>query len=130
MITLDAVALPDDLWWEDETDWTPVSQLVEYSVTGSLLIDLGTKLAGRPITLVGDDSAAWITRATALALMALAADPGKVMTAVIHDRSFQVMFRHDGKPVDAEPLVRISPPADDDYYILKGLRLLVLSENI
>lgn len=131
MITLDTLTLPDDLWWEDETDWTPVAQTVGYSTTGSLLIDLATKLAGRPITLVGDESTAWITRSTALALMTLAADPGKVMTLVIDLRSFQVMFSHEnGKPIDTEPLVRISPPADDDYYILKGLRFLVLSENI
>lgn len=130
MITLDAVSLPDDLWWEDETDWTPVSQATEYSTTGSLLIDIGVKQAGQPITLVGDESTAWVSRATVLALMDLAAVPAQEMTLILHDRSFQVIFSHDGKPVDAEPLVRISPPGDTDYYILKGLRLLVLSENI
>ncbi len=131
MITLDGLTLPVYLFWQDETDWTPVQQTTEYSTTGALLIDLATKQAGRPITLVGDEQTAWITRATALALMAMAANPGKEMTLILHDRSFQVMFRHsDGKPIDAEPLVRISPPADDDYYILKALRLMVLSENL
>jgi len=130
MIALDAITLPDDLWWEDETDWTPVEQTAEYSTTGALLIDVATKQAGQPITLVGDETTAWITRATALALGTLAANPGAAMTLVIHDRSFQVIYSHSGKPVDLEPLVRICPPADTDYYIVKGLRFLVISENL
>ncbi len=131
MITLDGLTLPVYLWWADETEWTPVSQTTEYSTTGSLLIDIGVKQAGRPITLVGDEQTAWVSRSTVLALMALAADPGKTMTLILHDRSFQVMFRHsDGKPIDADPLVQISPPGDDDFYILTAVRLMVLSENI
>lgn len=127
MITLNELNLPLYLWWEDETDWTPVEQSVGYSTTGSLLIDLSTKLAGRPITLVGDDKTAWATRATVKALMDLAAVPGKQMVLVLHEQNFTVMFRHsEGKPVDAEPLVRINPPADDDYYILKAIRLMAV----
>lgn len=129
MITLDALSLPEDLWWQDETDWTPVVQGESYSVAGSLMVDVepNIKLAGRPITLVGDETTAWVSRATVLALMALAAVPGAEMELTIHARAFTVMFRHgDGKPVDAEPLVRLSPPADDDYYILKALRLMAV----
>ncbi|MBU1564222.1 MAG: hypothetical protein KJ630_01170 [Proteobacteria bacterium] len=130
MISLDTITLPTDLWWEDETDWTPVDQETEYSTTGALLVDLATKQAGRPITLVGDRSTAWVSRTTVLALMALAADPGLVMTLIIDTRSFQVMFRHEGKPVDAVPVVRISPPAATDFYYLNALRFLMLSENL
>jgi len=127
MNTLDAVTLPDDIWWEDEIDWTPVEQTVEYSTTGALLIDLATKQAGRPITLIGDERTAWITRATALALQALAAVPGKQMTLVIHGQQFTVMFRHEEmKALDTEPLVRITPPDDSDYYILKALKLMAV----
>lgn len=127
MITLDELTLPDDLWWEDETDWTPVEQTVEYSVAGALLIDLATKLAGRPITLVGDESTAWIARATALALQAKAAVPGKQMTLVIHDQTFTAMFRYDDKkPVDAAPVLRISPPEAGDYYILRAVKLMAV----
>lgn len=127
MITLDELTLPDELWWEDETDWTPVEQAVEYSTTGSLLIDLATKLAGRPITLVGDESTAWITRATMLALQAFAAVPGKQMTLVIHGQTFTAMFRYDDKkPVDAAPVLRITPPEAGDYYILRAVKLMAV----
>lgn len=130
MIKLETIALPDDLWWEDETDWTPVEQTAEYSTTGALLLDVSVKLAGQPITLVGDETTAWITRGTVLALQALAAVPDLEMTLILHDRSFQVKFSHSGKPVDVKPLVRISPPADSDHYIVKGLRFLIISENL
>lgn len=127
MITLDGLTLPADLWWEDEIDWTPVEQTVEYSTTGALLIDVATKQAGRPITLVGDESTAWITRATALALQAFAAVPGKQMTLVLHAETFTVMFRHEEKKaVDTEPLVKITPPDAGDYYILKALKLMAV----
>lgn len=130
MISLDTFTLPADLWWEDETEWTPVEQSVEYSTTGALLIDLATKQAGRPITLTGEDDKAWTTRATVLALQALAAVPGKEMTLMIADRSFQVIFRQGEKPIEAEPVFRTNPPADDHKYIIKTLRFLMLSENI
>lgn len=127
MNTLDELTLPDDLWWEDEIDWTPVEQAVEYSTTGALLIDVATKQAGRPITLVGGESTAWITRASALALQAFAAVPGKQMALVIHGQTFTVMFRHEEKKaLDTEPLVQITPPAAGDYYILKALKLMAV----
>lgn len=129
MISLDTLTLPADLWWEDEIEWTPVEQSVEYSTTGALLIDLATKQAGRPITMVGEEDKAWTTRKTVLDLLAFAAVPGKEMTLAIADRSFQVMFRQNEKPVDAEPVFRTVPPGDNDKYILKALRFLMLSEN-
>lgn len=131
MITLDTITLPKDLWWEDETEWTPVEQTVEYSTTGALLIDLGVKQAGRPITLTGEEDKAWTTRKTVLDLQALAAEPGREMTLVIAGRSFQVLFRQsDGRPIEAEPVFRTIPPGDDHKYILKALRFMTLAENL
>jgi hypothetical protein len=126
-ITLGTITLPEDLWWADETEWTPVEQDQGWSITGAVLLDVSTKLAGRPITLVGDDSTAWASRQTVLDLMAQAALPGQQLTLTFHDRSFQVVFRHsDGKPIEAEAVVRITPPAATDYYILTALRLLAV----
>ena len=127
MIALDSIILPEDLWWEDETDWTPVDQEEGWSITGALMLDISTKLTGRPITLIGDESTAWVPRQTILDLIALAADPGREMTLTIHSLTFQVVFRHgDGKPVEADSLWRDTPPAGDDDYILKAIRLLTV----
>ena len=63
-ITLGALALPSGLVWTDELTWTPVVQSSEYSLTGALLLEISTQLAGRPITLTGQASGreytAWI----------------------------------------------------------------------
>ncbi|WP_446942135.1 hypothetical protein [Pseudomonas aeruginosa] len=48
---LDAVELGDQFEWVDEFTWDAVAQEQERSLTGALLVQEGTKLHGRPITL-------------------------------------------------------------------------------
>jgi hypothetical protein len=124
-ITLDDIILPPDLHWDDEFDWTPVAQAVDYTLAGALEIQVGTRLAGRPITLVGGEGKAWTTRATVLLLQAKAALPGEEMTLTLNDaRTFTVAFRHgDGQPVEARPIIPYNTPAAGDYYALT-LRLM------
>lgn len=125
MIQLETIVLPPDLWWVDETEYTPVEQISAYTLGGALLVEVGVRLAGRPITLVGSEQVAWVPRSTVLALQTLAADPAKEMTLILHGQTFTVMFRHDdGPPVAAEPVVRISPPAATDYYSQLVIRLM------
>jgi hypothetical protein len=126
MITLDTIELPADLWWQDETAWTPVEQAEpSYNVDGSMVVESATRQAGRPITLAGDESAAWVSYQTVLDLMAYAAVAGKEMVLTLHDgRTFNVMFRyHDGGPLTATPVaLRLPPAADDEYWLV--LRLM------
>ncbi len=119
MITLDAIVLPDDIWWSDELDWSPVEQKTEYSLEGALLIEESIKQKGRTITLAGSEDRAWVPRSTVLDLMDLAAIPGTEMVLTFGSRTFNVMFRRgDGLPVEARPIFAISPPADEDWYTL------------
>lgn len=124
MIALDSITLPDDLWWADEIAWSPVEQSAEYSLQGSLVVEEAVKLAGRPITLAGHERRAWVRRSTVLALMALAATPGKEMVLTLDDRTFNVIFRRgEGPPIEAESLTLMSAPDDNDWYTLT-LRLM------
>lgn len=125
MITLEGISLPDDMEWIDETDWTPVEQSTEYSLTGALVIEAATKQAGRPITLASYDGDVWVSRATVLALQTLAAVAGQELLLTLWgDATYTVMFRHgDGPPVEAAPIFPVSPPADEDWYTLT-LRLM------
>ena len=125
-ITLDTITLPDDLLWPDETDWSPVVQTIDHTLTGSLLVETAAKLAGRPITLGGDEGSSWMSRVDVLALMALAAVPGKVMVLDYHGRTFNVVFRHHDPPaLDAAAIVPMVPPADADWYSLR-LKLMAV----
>lgn len=123
MITLDAVTLPEDLIWTDEFSWTPVQQTESFTLTGALVVEAGIKQAGRPITLVGGDSAAWIDRATLASLHAKLADAA-AMTLTLNDgRVFSVVFKHDGQPIDAAPIIDFSTPDNSDWYSL-ALKLM------
>lgn len=99
--------LSDRLHWADEFDWSPVEQSTEYSTDGSLIVDVGLKLAGRPITLEGTDTAAWISRAACDTLQAWAALPGIELTLVVRGVARAVMFDHARKGFTAQPIWRL-----------------------
>ena len=122
-MTLDTLTLPDDLVWADEFDWTPVKQTLTEAVDGSLIVETGLRLQGRPITLVGAADSGWILRGTLKALYALA-QTASPRTLVLNDsRSFTVIFRHGEKPIEAAPVISFANPGDDDAYTLT-VRLL------
>lgn len=114
-----SVTLPDDMEWTDEYSWAAVEQSAEYSVTGSLVVDVAVRNAGRPITLESGP-AVWISRGTLEQLRSLANVPGKVMTLTLADaRVIQVMFRlHDGPGIEARPVLFAAPMASGDWYTL------------
>lgn len=121
--TLGAVAIPRGMIWTDELDWSPVETSAEPGITGASVVDVFVLTDGRPITLVGSESAGWITRATLIALHALAADPGATYTLTLADeRTFTVRFI--GKtPIEAKPIARPELPGDT-YPYTATLRLI------
>lgn len=116
---LDNLTLPSDLIWFDEFDWTPIEQSRAYSVTGALIIQTGTKQAGRPITLSGDDRSGLISRADLATLQSkLTANNALVLT--LNDaRTFNVTFDHSKNPIEAKPWIDYSTPDSSDFYTLK-----------
>ena len=65
--TGETLALPADLQWQDEMDWNAVAQAApQRTLSGALVIQQGTKLNGRPVTLAGDW--AWHRRSDLLRL--------------------------------------------------------------
>ncbi len=115
-ITLGAVTLPGDLRWADEFAWSPLAQSSEYSLTGALIVQEAVKQAGRPITLEAQRDT-WVTRATVLAVQALAETPGWSGTLTLHDgRTFTVGFRDDR--INAEPIRHVAPLESGDAYTL------------
>lgn len=115
--TLGAIQIPRGLVWADEFAWHPVLREAEYSITGALLIDASTRLAGRPITLQGSEDAGWLTRTTLLALYALAENASATHALTLADgRTFTVTFAAGDTPIEATPLARPElPPAAWPY---------------
>ncbi len=124
-ITLGELTLPPYLLWEDEIGWSAVMQTTGYFLSGSLEIQEGIKLSGRPITLVGEMHLGWITRSLLLSIQALAQTPQE-LPLDYHGREFTVRFRqgNNEKPVEAVPLVKRIPPKDTDKYHSLVIRLM------
>ena len=126
-ITLNSLVLPSGLRWDDEFAWSPVAQVTTYSLTGALVVEQATKQAGRPITLIGGKSFAWLTRAEVVSLQALL-DTGAVLTLTLHDaRTFSVLPAEAPLAVSPLPIVQDSGPADPSSgarYVLESLKLM------
>lgn len=127
-ITAAVIDLPDDLLWKDELDWLPVVAENTYSLTGSLIIELATKLAGRPITLEPPEiELAWVLRSTVAALRTAASIAARKFTLVLEyptdTRQFTVVFDHSANPLEAVP-VKGFPDHEDGAYFRVKIKLL------
>lgn len=118
--------LDPDLFWEDEFSWQPVEQALERSITGALVVDVGERIAGRPITLrPEDDRSGWITRATMAQLQTWASVPGQQLTLTLRSVEHRVMYRHQDRAIDAEPRVHYADPQPTDW-LLATLRFITI----
>lgn len=126
------LTLPKDLQWVDEFNWAQVEQTTEFSLTGALLIQEGSKLKGRNITLSGLDNMAWITREQAETLLQMKNTPGLVITLRFVDRnvtsniykSFNVMFRHSEGAVEIKPIKQWDQFEPEAYCIINNIRFM------
>ncbi|MGZ8181467.1 MAG: hypothetical protein ACXWT1_05880 [Methylobacter sp.] len=116
MITLDAIVLPEDLIWTDEFNWSPRQQSESHSITGALIVEMGVKLAGRSITLVGGEQAEWIDRDTLTALHAKLFDSANMTLTLNDGRVFSVVFKSGDQPIEAAPIIDYSTPEGADWY--------------
>ncbi|MEG0937907.1 MAG: hypothetical protein RSE32_03150 [Comamonas sp.] len=121
--TLGAIAIPSGLIWVDEYNWVAPVRVHEYSITGALIEDIGTRQAGRPITLQGSSDHGWVERDTLEELWQLVnATTGTQELTMADGRAFAVRFAPDD-PVSAIPIVRAELPAGSLPYIVT-LRLV------
>lgn len=121
---LGSVALPDDMLWQDEYEWTSVVRTIEYAIDGAMHVHVGQRQAGRPITLAAGDDHGWVDRATVDQVLALASSvPGEQTLTLADGRSFAVCFAAENA-VTARPVLAVSDPDAGWQYALT-VRLLV-----
>lgn len=131
-VTLAVINLPNDLLWVDEFRWSPVASTSSYSLAGSLIIEQGVKLAGRPITLEPpDNEMAWVSRSTHEALRAAAAIPARRFKLVLEYptdlREFLVAFAPVDDPIDGNP-VKGFPEHEPDAWFSVKLKFIEVAE--
>ena len=112
------VTLPDDLYWSDEFAWQPVVQTAERTITGALVIQQATRIAGRSITLQPDsENAAWVSRADLEQMRSWATIPQCEMTLSYRGTGRTVIWRHhDGEVINANPVVHYADVQSGDWY--------------
>jgi hypothetical protein len=117
MITLDALTLPSDLIWTDEYRWSPVAQQENVTIDGALVVQAMTQQLGRPITLAGGETYAWVRRDLLDQLRAKAGTAGLEMTLTLNDGiARSVVFT--GERLTADPVWTVSDPDDDQPYVV------------
>ncbi|MCD8548605.1 MAG: hypothetical protein LRY38_09420 [Aeromonadaceae bacterium] len=123
---IDTLTLTDDFEWTDEFTWSRFVEERDYSAGGALLRTVSERLAGRPVTLTGGDSA-WMTRAEFATLRALADSNPDSLTLTLWDgRTFTVAFDYsNGAPVTAEPVVKLTDP--DDTQQLQNITIKLIA---
>ena len=112
--------LPDDLLWQDEFNWTPVSQSIDVTLGNKLIIQEAAQEGGRPMTLAAPDTkSGWFARALLLQLLATAQTAAQQMTLTLHTgTTYNVIWRRDQAPIDARPVIGYRDPGDTDQYIV------------
>lgn len=116
--TLGGIRIPSGMVWVDEFSWLAVQKEKEYSTTGALLLDVGVKQAGRPITLQAEENAGWIKRDVLKQVQDLANQPIAVHSLELADgRVFSVQFDATDDAITAQPIGRPELPlGSQDYY--------------
>ena len=111
-VTLESIALPEDIQWTDEFSGFGVGQTITPTLTGALLVEEVARTLGRKITL-SSNGASWVARSTVVALQALVAtalDEDETLTLVWGDgRQFEVVFdRSSGTGLSAAEVRRLA----------------------
>jgi len=110
-LLINTVDYGDNWIWPDEYDWNPVAQATEQTLTGALVVEEHTRLAGRPITLTGG----WLTRAQ-LDALAVLRDIGGQLSLSWRGVTYAVVWRQADKAIEARQVFDVAEPAAGDLY--------------
>ena len=106
--------LSDRLIWTDEYGYSPAVSSNRMGSTGALIIHTGKRQAGRPITLDGNASQAWISRADCDRLYAWCALAGAEFELVVRGTPRKVKFDNSqGAAFTATPLWQLLDSVHD-----------------
>ncbi|OPH36301.1 hypothetical protein [Moraxella equi] len=114
------IELPYDLYPIDDLNWSAVVSKTDYTLTGALDVQQGTRKAGKPLTLQSQDDMGVITRQVVNELHEWA---NLIETTFIMEyeadgqtKKVSVMFDHSQTPIEATPLKEFNSPNLDDYF--------------
>ncbi|MFW1970616.1 hypothetical protein [Acinetobacter bereziniae] len=128
--TMETVTLSDGFLWSDEFDWNPIEQKQDRAVDGALIIQEGKRKSGRPISLTADKNMAWLKRhiVSKLKDWSILQEMFELQFNYFHDkRTFNVIFNHQDKAIEANPVLEHPTVSEDDEYNVT-LRFLEIND--
>ena len=128
--TSEAVSLEDGFLWSDEFSWKAIEQNQAYAIDGALIIQEGKKKSGRLITLTADKNMAWVKRhiVSKLKDWSILQEKFELQFNYFHDkRTFNVVFNHQDKAIEANPVLEHPTVSEDDEYNVT-LRFLEIND--
>lgn len=112
------VEVHKDLLWSDENIWNPVEQTKARTVTGALVVQVGQRVGGRPITLEPEaDDSAWMHLSVVAQLRNWAAVPAQQLELTLRGVVRTVIFRHEDGGFEARPVIHYDDVVDTDWYL-------------
>ncbi|MBF0464028.1 MAG: hypothetical protein HQK88_11180 [Nitrospirae bacterium] len=116
MIKLGDVILPNDLTWPNWFEWTGISETVERTLSGDVVI-YGTEITGQIIDLTSGSDYGWITYKDLKMLVDMASVYGETYELNYNGDTFTVRFRHEDSPVlEFTPVTDAAEFIDNDYF--------------
>ncbi|QWR76067.1 hypothetical protein [Candidatus Magnetomonas plexicatena] len=116
MIKLGDITLPNDLTWPNCFEWTGISETVERTLSGDVVI-YGTEITGRTIDLTGGSDYGWITYKDLKTLLDMASVYEEIYEFEFNGDIYTVRFRHEDSPVlEFTPVTDTAEFIDDDYF--------------
>jgi hypothetical protein len=116
------ITLSPDLQWVEQFSSPPVSQQVDRSITGAVIVQAAAQVKGAAITLQPvDDSSAWMTLATVGQILVWAGIPLQQLTLTMTGQPNKtVIFRHQESngATAATPVVFYADPDQTDNYLV------------
>lgn len=124
MMQIGTVVLDHDMVWEDEHTWFPRVGKADRALDGTLVTQSYPLVGGRPITLSSGDDHGFQSRATVVALKALA-EQNALHILTIYGTSKYVRFRYDEGPVEFTPVSLFMPDDEVTEFWYSGTIRLV-----
>ena len=128
--TQETVTLSVGFLWSDEFDWNQIEQKQDHAGDGALIIQEGKKKSGRLITLTADKNMAWVKRhiVSKLKDWSILQEKFELQFNYYHDkRTFNVVFNHQDKAIEANPVLEHPTVSEDDEYNVT-LRFLEIND--
>jgi hypothetical protein len=125
-IVINGITLDHDSTWEDEFKFSYKEVVADRTLEGEIVTQSYDKIAGRPITLKGDNNHGWLKRSTVLALTALDSSSVFDFDVTIYGVTYRCRLRKEDSPaLEFDPITNVNMP-DSNFWYYGTIKLITV----